>query len=59
MEQRKRYGIDMRDILSLIIHELWEDKTGITDPTYLAIIKYLNKDLPVYEIGQKELVKKF
>lgn len=56
--QQKRYGIDMRDILSSIIHELWEDKTGIDNPTYIEIIKYLNKDLPVYEIGSKKLIKK-
>ena len=58
-EQRKRYGIDMRDVLSLIIHELWEGKTGISNPTYIEIIKYLNKDLPVYEIGSKKLIKKY
>jgi len=58
-EQRKRYGIDMKDVLSSIIHELWEDKTGINNPTYIEIIKYLNKDLPVYEIGSKKLIKKY
>lgn len=58
-EQRKRYGRDMRDVLSLMIHELWEGKTGISNPTYIEIIKYLNKDLPVYEIGSKKLIKKY
>ena len=57
-EQRKRYGRDMRDVLSFLIHELWEDKTGINNPTYIKIIEYLNKDLPVYEIGSKKLIKK-
>lgn len=57
-EQNKRYGKDMRDVLSSIIHELWEYKTSINNPTYLEIIKYLNADLPIYEIGQKELIKK-
>lgn len=56
--QKERHGIDMRDILSSIIHELWEDKTKIDNPTYIDIIRYLNKDLPVYEIGSKELIKK-
>lgn len=56
--QKERHGIDMRDILSSIIHELWEDKTKINNPTYIDIIRYLNKDLPVYEIGSKELIKK-
>ena len=58
-EQRKRYGIDMKDVLSSIIHELWKEKTGINNPTYIEIIKYLNKDLPVYEIGSKKLIKKY
>ena len=56
--QKERHGIDMRDILSSIIHELWQDKTKINNPTYIDIIRYLNKDLPVYEIGSKELIKK-
>lgn len=41
-----------------MIHELWEGKTGISNPTYIEIIEYLNKDLSVYEIGSKELIKK-
>lgn len=57
-EQKERYGRDMRDVLSFMIHELWQDKTGINDPTYIEIIKYLNKDLPVYEIGTKKLLQK-
>ena len=56
--QKERYGIDMTDILSSIIHELWQDKTGINNPTYIEIIKYLNNDLPVYEIGSKKLILK-
>ena len=48
----------MRDVLSFLIHELQEDKTGINNPTYIKIIEYLNKDLPVYEIGSKKLIKK-
>lgn len=57
--QKERYGIDMRDVLSSIIHELWEEKTKINNPTYIDIIRYINKDLPVYEIGSKELIKKY
>ncbi|MGM9834793.1 MAG: hypothetical protein ACI31M_03340 [Bacilli bacterium] len=56
--QKERYGVDMRDILSSIIHELWEDKTSINNPTYIEIIKFLNKDLSIYEIGSKKLIKK-
>lgn len=56
-EQKKRYGIDMKDILSAIIHELWEEKTKINNPTYIDIIKYINTDLPIYEIDSKKLIK--
>lgn len=57
-KQKEKYGIDMRDVLSSIIQELWQEKTKINNPTYIDIIKYLNKDLPVYEIGSKKLIKK-
>lgn len=56
--QKERYGIDMRDELALLIHKLWEDKTQIENPTYIDIIRYLNDDnLPIYEIGRKQLTK--
>lgn len=58
-EQKERYGIDMRDVLSSIIDELWQEKTKITNPTYIEIIKYLNNDLPVYEIGLEKVIKKY
>ena len=57
--QKERYGVDLKDVLSSLIQELWEDKTGINSPTYIDIIKYLNKDLPVYEISSKKLIKKY
>jgi len=56
--QKERYGIDMRDVLSSVIHKLWENKIGINNPTYIEVIKYLNNDLPVYEISSKKLIKK-
>lgn len=49
----------MRDVLSSIIDELWQEKTKITNPTYIEIIKYLNNDLPVYEIGLEKVIKKY
>lgn len=56
--QRELYGIDMRDILSDILSELWQGKYGINDPTYIDIISKINKDrYPVYEIGEKKLRK--
>ena len=55
--QKEKYGIDMKDILSSIIDELWKDETGLNNPTYIDIVKYLNKDLPVYEITSKKLRK--
>ena len=51
--QKERYGIDMKDVLSSIIHELWQDKTGINNPTYIQIIKHLNNDLQFMKLDQK------
>lgn len=57
--QKARYGVDMKDILSLMIKQLWTDRTGIIEPTYMDIIKYINKNnLPIYEIGRQKIIKR-
>lgn len=56
--QKTRYGIDMLDVLSSLMQELWSCKTKISYPTYIDIIKYLNHDeLPIYEVVEMKLTK--
>ena len=55
--QKKRYGLDFRDELATILNELWSERINISNPNYLDIVKYINNDLPIYEIGST-LVKK-
>ena len=49
--QKKRYGIDFRDELATVLNELWSERINISNPNYIDIVKYINNDLPIYEIG--------
>ena len=49
--QKKRYGIDFRDELATMLNELWSERINISNPNYIDIVKYINNDLPIYEIG--------
>lgn len=58
IKQRRIYGKDMKDILAYIISDLWKEKTGIENPTYIDIVKYINNGkYPIYEIGGRQLTK--
>lgn len=56
--QKEKYGIDLKDVLSKIINDLWQEKLQVENPSYLDVINYINSDIqPIYEIKQKCLKK--
>lgn len=50
--QKKEYGLDLRDEIAIILNELWSEKLKIDNPNFIEIVKYINQDLPIYEIGK-------
>lgn len=56
--QKEIYGTDMKDVLSKMINDLWQEKLKIENPSYIDVINCINNDIyPVYEIKQKVLKK--
>ena len=55
--EQKKYGLDLRDVLSNTLHELWAIKLGINNPTFINVIEFLNNNLDIYEIQTKSLKK--
>ncbi len=51
--QQKKYGKDIRDILSLLLEDLWANHIGKANPTYFDVLESLHPNIPVYEL-QKE-----
>jgi len=48
--------MDLKDILTNTLQDLWSIKYNISQPTFLEILKKVNNgQLPIYEISQKEL----
>ncbi len=49
--QQRRYGEDIKDVLARIQGQLWEEKLGISNPTYLEVLQAINQErYPIYEI---------
>lgn len=57
-EQKRKFGVDLIDILALELQECWSRKFNIQNPKFADIINLINDDrLPIYEIKQKALRK--
>lgn len=56
--QREIYGKDIKDILANILQYMWSLKYNDDNIKYIDVINNLNIDgLPIYEIGEKSLIK--
>lgn len=54
--QHRVYGVDIKDVLALILENLWSKKLNIKDPKYIDVLMKINEEnLPIYEIKQKSL----
>lgn len=54
--QQREYGMDIKDVLALILEKLWSKKLSIKEPKYIDVLMNINQqNLPIYEIKQKSL----
>ena len=54
--QQRTYGMDIKDVLALILEKLWSKKLNINNPKYIDVLMNVNQqNLPIYEIKQKSI----